>query len=239
MPLRKLGLYAMIDDELLRYYLGRIREIADLHESDALEATDDLLMEFYEGSWTIESARAELDRIRLEADGTLEIIRREVPLDPWRVRELRRSADALGVRWPQALKDQFAGDVNEVRHLAYAATDQAEMQEDLRIIANCSVEPLINAQQVLRVLRDLIEVDSRLRAQNRLTPKIELDLRRANGRAAWYRARRKLEEAEVAAAGGNERKAAKLRAEGTVLLRQDWRQVFPGEEPPPVESFPR
>lgn len=51
-------------------------------------------------------------------------------------------------------------------------------------------------------------------------------------RAARYRSQKKLDEAEVAAAGGNMRKADKLRKEASVLLTQDWAQAFPGEYAP-------
>lgn len=55
-------------------------------------------------------------------------------------------------------------------------------------------------------------------------------------RCAWHRARKRLDEADVAAGGGNEKKAARLRGEAVVMLRQDWAKVFPGEDPPTIEG---
>ncbi len=205
-------------------------------DDEALEEIGDLLQEFYEGSWTLESARAELDRVRQDAQGTLEMVRRNVPIDPWKGRQLRSDADILGTRWSEEIRAQFEGDINETRHSAYDAADQAEFKSYRDIIDRCKTEPLINAQQVLRVIRDLSDAEDTLTRQDRLTPEITAELRGAKERAGWYRARKKLDEAEVAEAGGNTRKVAKLRAEAAVLLKQDWHQVFPNSEPPPLKS---
>ncbi len=56
--------------------------------------------------------------------------------------------------------------------------------------------------------------------------------RQAKTRAAGYRAQKKLDEAAVAEAGGNPKKAARLRAEAVVVLLQDWAGAFPGEPAP-------
>ncbi|HUQ98570.1 MAG TPA: hypothetical protein VM166_03885 [Gemmatimonadaceae bacterium] len=229
----------MMDDDRLRYYLDRIREIAKLDEDEALENVSSLLQEFYEGSWTLESAKAELERVRQEASGMGDIIRRGVPLDGWRARELRRSADQLGSRWPESIRSQFAGDLNETRHLAYDAADRAEFKACTDTIDQCSSELLINAQQVLRVIRDLVDAEESLKRQERLTPDLQAQLRAAKQRCARYRAQKKLDEAEVALAGDNQRKERKLRAEAEVLLKQDWYQVFPDDPSPPSSSQAR
>jgi hypothetical protein len=170
--------------------------------------------------------------VRQEVQGIFEVLKRNVPIDPWRARQLRGYADELGVRWPQEIRSQFAGDINETRRLAYEAADGAELRSCVDTIERCRTEPLINAQQVLRVIRDLVDVEDALNRQNRSTPELAAQVRAAKERAAWYRARKKLDEAEVAEAGGNARKTAKLRAEAAVLLKQDWDQAFPGENPP-------
>jgi hypothetical protein len=51
-------------------------------------------------------------------------------------------------------------------------------------------------------------------------------------RLARYRAQKKLDEAEVAEAGGSTKKAAKLRAEAGAVLALDWSRAFPGEQNP-------
>lgn len=233
------GYSLMIDDDRLCYYLDRIREIAKLDEHEALEDVSSLLQEFYEGSWTLESAKAELERVRQEASGMADVIRRNVPLDGWRARELRRSADQLGSRWPESIRSQFAGDLNETRHLAYDAADRAEFKACTDTVDQCNSELLINAQQVLRIIRDLVDVEESLKRQERLTPELQAHLRAAKERAAWYRAQKKLDEAEVALAGENQRKEIKLRAEAEVLLKQDWYQVFPDDPSPPAINGPR
>jgi hypothetical protein len=57
-------------------------------------------------------------------------------------------------------------------------------------------------------------------------------IREAKERVAWYRAKKKLSEYAVAEAGGSSKKAGKLAAEATEILKQDWSLVFPGESPP-------
>ena len=43
---------------------------------------------------------------------------------------------------------------------------------------------------------------------------------------------KKRDEAEVAEAGGNAKKAAKLRAEAGAMFAQDWLRAFPGDAVP-------
>ncbi|MBA3319535.1 MAG: hypothetical protein H0T50_15795 [Gemmatimonadales bacterium] len=60
---------------------------------------------------------------------------------------------------------------------------------------------------------------------------IELE-RRDKERAARHRWQKKRDEAEVAEAGGNAKKAAKLRAEAGAMFAQDWLRAFPGDAVP-------
>lgn len=59
-------------------------------------------------------------------------------------------------------------------------------------------------------------------------------LRKAREKACWFRAAKKLGEADVADGGGNVKKASRLRGEAAVLLEQDWTLAFPGEAPPAI-----
>ena len=68
-----------------------------------------------------------------------------------------------------------------------------------------------------------------------LSPTLTAMAREAKEQAAWFRARKRLDDAAVAQAGAQVGKRAfKLRSEAAVMLQQDWARVFPGEIPPPL-----
>ena len=58
----------------------------------------------------------------------------------------------------------------------------------------------------------------------------------ARTRCAWYRANKKLLEAEVARKSENITKAYKLELEAQAMLEQDWSEIFGNAECPNIES---
>jgi hypothetical protein len=77
--------------------------------------------------------------------------------------------------------------------------------------------PITTAAAVLQINRTVDEALEVLRQSGRITPEIEAQGREAKPRAAAHRTQKKLDDAEVVEAGGNLRKARKLRAEAEVV----------------------
>lgn len=105
-----------------------------------------------------------------------------------------------------------------------------------RKVRELNGEPISNISSMRRMLRDTLDVNNFLVGKKDDFPELEKGLRQVKERFAWYRAKKKADDAEIAEALGQKRKSEKLRIEAGVMLRQDWREVFVGEEVPKEES---
>jgi hypothetical protein len=90
-------------------------------------------------------------------------------------------------------------------------------------------EPIASTAGLPRHHRAVDHTVSELEKRGRLTPELQQRARAAQERLARFRSQKKLDEAEVAEAGGNAKKAATLRAEASFVRSQDWARAFPGE----------
>lgn len=118
---------------------------------------------------------------------------------------------------------------------AKKAVDDARFVVSVKHIEACQHATLINLGSVKKVVREVIEAQNQLKIDRKLTPELEQKIRVAMERAAWFRAKKKLDEAEVAKAGGSEHKHQKLIEEAKVLLKLDWVEIFSGEQPPEIQ----
>ena len=95
-------------------------------------------------------------------------------------------------------------------------------------------EPIGSTASLPKHHRAIDYAVSELENRGRLTSELQQRARAARGRLTRFSAQRKLDDAEAAEAGGNTKKAAKLRAEAGAVLAQDWPRAFPGEKVPPA-----
>ena len=79
-------------------------------------------------------------------------------------------------------------------------------------------------------------VDDFLENSNELHPLLLLLLRQTKERLAWYRAKKKIDEAAVLEAADRTIKSASCRKEAQVLLQQDWQWVFINEQCPTLDK---
>ena len=93
-------------------------------------------------------------------------------------------------------------------------------------------ETIVSVSVKRRMLYEATEARDFLSDHPDVFDKLSPSLRLVKERLAWFRARKRLDEADVAEAGGRIIKSEKLRREAAVLLKQDWAEVFPGEKPP-------
>jgi len=85
------------------------------------------------------------------------------------------------------------------------------------------------------LLNRLDKAKDALSERGGLTEEIQTQVRSVKERFAWNRAQKKLEYSRVAEAGGNFKKAEKLKSEAAEIIKQDWTYVFPGEPVPSIE----
>lgn len=227
----------MLDDERDDYLLDlltRIREIAALENSEAFAELIGLVREIQAGgNYELEHAREVLAQIKDDAKHFANVVERGVPVDNWWTgRQFMERVDELGRRWSSELREQVAGDIAETQHIARPIARAAAAYGATSMIKEFATAPIANPQEAGRMLRDLAAAEELLTRLGSNEGSVAHSLRAAREHVVRDRWRRRMEEAEVAAAGGNAKKATKLRAEAHVLLQQDWTRVFPSESPP-------
>lgn len=150
---------------------------------------------------------------------------------------LRDSAKVLGRYWTSKEKREFAEQITTTRGRAYAVADEAERVALSANVEDCLTAVFANSTSVRTVLRKIINVEADLRRTKRLTDEFKEKRRNARERAAWYRAKKKLDEVRVAEASGSLLKKEKFTKQAQAMLKQDWATVFPKERTPDIGSF--
>lgn len=159
----------------------------------------------------------------------------EAPPD-WAITNLRSSADFLGDGLdPQAhapLHAELWPRIESLRKEALEVAVQAGIRLHADHLRACGDEIFKSTRGAQSAIEDINTSVQHLMALQALDGSLAEAARRGKERAARYRWKKKTDDAEVAEAGGNAKKAAKLRAEAVVVLRQDWAMAFPGELAP-------
>jgi hypothetical protein len=107
-----------------------------------------------------------------------------------------------------------------------------ERQAHEGVIRHSLARELHSVSSVQAVIRDVNEALVHVDAKGLLTTELRQAGRQAKERAVRHRWQKKRDEADVAEAGGNAKKAAKFRAEAGAVLAKDWPRAFPGEHSP-------
>lgn len=217
--------------------LGQLGEAVEWGVMKALEAAppaDDATGDdsagdaSYDDPFGTEQWRYERDDLRR----LLNELRAEVrarTVNPWHIEPLQKMLDGLDLE-PFPAEERAAVE-------ALAAEARAELGPAKLLACDLTIETmvdwnLVGVTSVRAVLDRAASVTKDLEALGALDEPRRLAIRRASERACRYRAVKKIDEAQVAEGGGNQKKGAKLRGEAAVMLQQDWKSAFPDEEPP-------
>ncbi len=228
--------------ERLAEILRRVREIGQLDDSAALEALDEVLsalrLEPEEDEldsdidWQLKSLVESMERIRST------IVRVRAAADApghqvlWDAQRLLEDADQLDHYIDSSLKTKYKDEFAQLRAEAKQAAREAERAAHTKMIQEHTTQVIHNASSVKSVIAGIDRAIDALRKLGPVPDDLSQVARQGKERAARYRSQKKLDEADVAVAGGNARKAEKLRKEAAALLTQDWAQTFPGEQAP-------
>lgn len=229
-------------------WLREVRRVAALEGAAALEGVDTLLWSIREaveardaraGAREFDDEREDevwlaedLERVRDATERLRSRLGQPEAVHAWQPTALRDLARELGRHVSQRAGATMAAAVAEVQADALAVAMEAERRSDRTLLDRALAQPLHNANSVTTVLALVERAMEALWQRGGVTPEVRALARQARERAARFRAQRKLEEADVAVAGGKATKAAKLRAEARVVLAQDWARAFPGAEIP-------
>jgi hypothetical protein len=211
----------------LQNWLQAVRRIAALDEAAALREVDTLAFGL---AAAVENADREIGE---ELGRGLEAGKERLKQD--------LAAARLNLQYPSRIG---AFDAIHLRQSAYYTEDEAERQEAATLaeqlevafagaqIERALIEPIASPASLPKHYRAIDHAVAELEKRSRLTPELQQRARAAKERLARFRAQKKLDEAEVAEAGGNAKKTARLRAEADVVLAQDWARAFPSDAAP-------
>ena len=241
--------------EQIAYLLKRVRAIAAMPDTDALAELDGLLWlltrqhsaEEGDNADNVGGDEDDLDNARGEAliekaERTLADLRGRVAsgtgvMIEHYVDQALESVDSI-LQEPDRFKldARLVSRLSEVRDSLDLLRDEADVAHATRWLEAAIEFPLTRYSSVEKVLNDIARCVEVIQASGRLTDEQQAQIDDARTRCAWFRARRTLDSAEVARAGGNEKKYQRLRAEAAAQLRQDWKRAFGKDNCPDIPT---
>jgi hypothetical protein len=251
------GALTGLSADQLAYYVEEMRKVAARTDHASLEAADILLWAFRQSqehgttlsgdeplprvdhgeddsAWYARTLKRDLDDLTRETERTRARVGTPEDITGWEAEHLRRQADNIGQRMPAALRDQFAEQIATARTAANTVANELEAAGCYGALLMARDRVIHGASTIAAIITDVERASKDLERRGKLTPELQQLARQAKERAARHRWQKKMDEADVAEAGGNMKKAAKLRAEAGAVLAQDWPRAFPGEPIPTV-----
>lgn len=236
--------YSGLPKERLLELWKSFRNIGALPEDQGIRALDEVLGPLRreldgtdipeEMRWSYERAVQSLERLREQIDRVKAGILSGNRQGLWDSQGLRQLAQGVDDFLDPRVKAILLTDVQNLQEEANRVADEAEIAGHISGIREAASQIIHNSSSVRSIVASVDESIAFLRSKSKLSPDMEKAARQAKERAVRYRAQKKVDEAAVAEAGGNPKKAEKLRNEARVLLSQDWCQSFPGEPAPTV-----
>lgn len=240
-----------ITEDRLNYFYKRIIEISKLGEEAGLIETDKFIWEI-ENELNVESTDDEegenkgVDYVDgtgvwslAEVEETInefsDIMKRNKPIDIWLAEELLQRIETLEEiskrKGPKEENvDTIIALVNKGKEVGEKVLDYAYEKK----VEECNKKTLFNITSIQGVIEQLDTAYDYFERKGKLTQERSSKIRKAKERAAWFRAKKKLEEAKVAEAGGRNVRASNLRGEATAILEQDWYLALPNEDAPKI-----
>lgn len=238
----------------IRSCLDAFRAIAAMQEEEAMRATDEVLAQILGGGevtgslrrltpvrydvtddlddWQVRQGEEHIERLTQSVERLEASLLAPEGLRPWDGEGLRGSVERLDEYMDKTVRQLFAPRIAELKERASQVAKRVEAACCVNDIRGSAAQVIHNAGSVRSIIGSVDKAVAVLSKSGLLTPDLAQVARSAKERAARHRYKKKLDEAEVAAAGGSDKRAAKLRREGAATLAQDWAIAFPGEPPP-------
>jgi hypothetical protein len=216
-------------DELAEW-LAQMRDVARLAGDEALDATDRLLWAYQEWRATgppdpDDGLERDLTELRERMASLAALLERGGEPRPYEADVLRAQVESVGRSMDATERERHGDQLAAIRTEAGALITRLHQAQHRAALTKALSHPLLSAVSVTHVLAAVEQAERALRDGGGWTPELEAQAREARTRAAEFRARKKSDEADVAAAGGNTRKAERLRAEAAAMLAQDRRKA--------------
>lgn len=246
------GALTGLSADQLTYYVEEMRKVAARTGNASLEAAETLLWAFQQSqahgatllgdeplsragdgedhsAWYAQNLKDDLEELTSETERTRARLGTPEVITGWEADHLRRQADNVGQRMPAALRDTFAAQIAAVRTAAHTVADDLEAAGCYGALLKARDRVIHGGSTISAIIANVERAAADLERRGKLTPELQQLARQAKERAARHRWQKKQDEADVAMAGGSDKRAYKLRMEAKVILAQDWEKAFPGE----------
>jgi hypothetical protein len=234
--------YTTISDDNLKRYLQKIRRISKLEDDDAIEELDEFLFNITDqvlasvineskdeskdendDDYNAKFCEKELNNFRLELEKYVTIDRSNV----YSARYLRDASQELGYYWSPKYQIKYSQMLTELKNEAEKIANDCEIKAPIFYIQNTSKKDIRVFSSINLIIRKLDHYETILKNKSALTEDLSQRIIEIKKDCAWFRANKKLAEAEVAKGGKNEKKYLKLIGEAEVILKQDWCSFLP------------
>ena len=146
-------------------------------------------------------------------------------IDTWFESSYRRDTNKYGEIFSNLLKE------------VHSVADKIEIEAYTIFVNEFNTTKFVSITSVNVALKHLAGAETCLKQHNIMTDKIYRRIISSKEECAWYRAKKKIADAEVARSGMNEKKYLKLMDEATAMLNQDWCRIFINTPVPNISSI--
>ena len=148
---------------------------------------------------------------------------------------LRDAADELGEYWDsQEIKAEFSDKISRLKTSAERIADQLDNAYLLFCLDSILESDIRSQVGAYDLMERLDGISKKLKLADMLSPELMQKIREVKERAAWFRARKKLDDADIADAADKKTKASSMRNEAQAMLKQDWKRAFKNEPVPTI-----
>ncbi|MBI5324118.1 MAG: hypothetical protein HZB41_02370 [Ignavibacteriae bacterium] len=210
-------------EKLVQLIIDKHTEYTEIQDNDKKNDTE----------YELENAKQDINLL-INILKDLERHIEEKNVEDYEIDNIENRIGELDIYWSKNIQKLFYDEVKELKDYGNNLLRKAIIEFHLNNINNSLTDSIPSISSVERIIRTLTEAEEFFIKNNMINDDLQNKIRKGKERSAWSRARKKLNEAEVAEAGQNIKKTEKLRAEAKVLIKQDWKLVFPNEEPPNI-----
>jgi hypothetical protein len=232
-------------NEVLKIYVEQTSSTASIeeHDNDTTEKSDffwgeDFWDENQERKFSERDALGYLSRLTGDIKSLERRLAKNDEIGLWEVQHLQRELKRLSDDWSDELIHKLSEKLAETRKFADPIITKVALLAYDHSINETLRSPLYNISSVKKVTRELTEAEDFFKSQSCLTEDLRQKIRKGKEEAAWFRAKKKILDAELLAANGVTLKSQRALREAAIVLAQDWNWIFPGEQPPDITYKP-
>ncbi|MEA5114995.1 MAG: hypothetical protein VB050_13310 [Geobacteraceae bacterium] len=244
--------YTELSENDLVRYLAKIRRISKMDNNDAIQELDEFIYNLCglaasenSSQTSINNELPDYETESIENEimyyrSSLEEYRNKLntkTINIYDSQQLRSEISHLGQYWNKKALKKFGNTLTDLKREGNCLADKIEVDAYVKYIDDTDRSSIYNITSVNSILKTLNNAEACFRARELMTDELYDRIFSIKKECAWFRASKKIADAEVAKGGMNDKKYLKLIGEAEVMLKQDWSQIFPAMPVPRIESL--